>query len=101
MAKMKDYGRYYEKAHKGQTICTETSPDKSSHFRSHEESLMGREMGGGPQDVSHSVKGTGGVPKYPPARGEKGYDDGKGQVRDNNYKMDYPMGGGSKKSKGY
>lgn len=44
-----------EKAHFGQTIRTETSPDRSSHKVNAKEALEGRKMGGGPTDLSHSL----------------------------------------------
>jgi len=50
--------RKNEKAHMGQTIRTETSPDRSSHKGKSDEALMGRSMRGGPTDLSHSLKGN-------------------------------------------
>ena len=44
-----------ESAHFGQKIRTETSPDRSSHKIKADEALMGRKMGGGPTDLSHSL----------------------------------------------
>lgn len=46
-----------EKAQLGQTIRTETGPDRSSHKLGGEESLMGRKMGGGIDNLSHSISG--------------------------------------------
>ena len=45
-----------EKAHFGQTICTETAPDRSSHKVNESEALMGRKMKGGPTDLSRTMK---------------------------------------------
>ena len=50
-----------EKAHHGQTIRTESGPDKSSYHVNKNEALMGRSMKGGPTDVSHSLSGAGEV----------------------------------------
>ena len=61
-----DYGncRMEEEAVRGQTIRTESSPDKSSYPNDKREALMGRKMGGGPTDVSHSLTGAGQVETY-------------------------------------
>ena len=56
--------RKTEKAHFGQTIVTETSPDRSSHNVNANEALMGKSMKGGPTDVSHSLSGAGDVVTY-------------------------------------
>lgn len=56
--------RKREKAHMGQTICSETSPDRSSHPVNMDEALMGRKMGGGPLDTSHSLGSAGEVQTY-------------------------------------
>jgi hypothetical protein len=48
--------RKEESAHKGQKIRTESNPDKSSHKVNMNEALSGREMKGGPTDLSHSLK---------------------------------------------
>ena len=56
--------RKEEKAHHGQTICTETGPDRSSYKVKADEALMGRKMKGGPTDVSHSLGGAGDVQTY-------------------------------------
>ena len=53
-----------EKAHFGQTIRTEAAADRSSHSVNKDEALMGRKMGGGPTDVSHSLSGAGNVETY-------------------------------------
>ena len=50
--------REEEDAHFGQRIRSETSPDKSSdRLVDQHEALMGRTMGGGPLDISHSIGG--------------------------------------------
>lgn len=46
-----------EKARAGQTIITETAPDRSSFKQDNSKALLGNKMGGGPRDVSHSLKG--------------------------------------------
>ena len=46
--------RKEEKAHFGQTIRTETGPDRSSH-KAEGEALTGKPMKGGPTDLSHSL----------------------------------------------
>jgi len=56
--------RKEEKAHFGQTICSETSPDRSSHKVNKDEAFVGRKMKGGPTDVSHSLGGAGEVQTY-------------------------------------
>lgn len=48
--------RKEESAHMGQKIRTETAPDRSSHKVNADEALNGRAMGGGPTDLSHSLK---------------------------------------------
>lgn len=48
--------RKEESAHMGQKIRTETAPDRSSHKVDMNEALNGREMKGGPTDLSHSLK---------------------------------------------
>ena len=53
-----------EKAHFGQSIRTESSPDRSSHKVKNDEALCGRSMPGGPTDVSHSLSGAGSVETY-------------------------------------
>jgi hypothetical protein len=52
------------KAHFGQTIVTESGPDRSSHQINANEALMGRSMKGSPTDVSHSLSGAGDVVTY-------------------------------------
>jgi hypothetical protein len=49
--------RKMEKAQNGQTIRTETGPDRSSHKLGGEESLMGRKMRGGVDNLDHSIAG--------------------------------------------
>ena len=62
--------REEEKAHFGQKIRTETSPDKSSDMMVNKsEALMGRKMKGGPLDISHSL---GGEPEEVQTYNEKG-----------------------------
>lgn len=56
--------RNTEKAHRGQTIRTETGPDRSSHKMDSNEALMGRKTGGGPMDLSHSISGGDVADKY-------------------------------------
>jgi hypothetical protein len=53
--------RKTESAVRGQTIITESSPDRSSHTV---KDTMGRKCGGGPMDVSHSLSGAGQVEDY-------------------------------------
>lgn len=48
-----------EKAARGQTMRTETGPDRSSHPCNDREAIMGRKMPGGATDVSHSLSGAG------------------------------------------
>lgn len=48
----------HEKARDGQKIVTETAPDRSSHKMDKDMALCGKKMGGGPRDVSHSLKGS-------------------------------------------
>ena len=60
-----------ESAHFGQKIRTESSPDRSSDKTGMSEAVMGRKMGGGPKDVSHSLGGAGDVQTYNDA-GKKG-----------------------------
>lgn len=48
--------RKEEKAHFGQSIRTESGPDRSSHKVNMDEALMGRKMKGGPTDLSRSMK---------------------------------------------
>lgn len=48
--------RKEEKAHFGQSIRTESGPDRSSHKVDANEALMGRKMKGGPTDLSRSMK---------------------------------------------
>ena len=64
--------RKKERAHFGQEICTETSPDRSSHKVDANEALMGRKMKGGPTDVSHSLGGAGEVQTYNDKGGKPG-----------------------------
>ena len=47
--------RKEEKAHWGQTIRTESGPDKSSHKATGDEAMMGKPLKGGPTDLSHSL----------------------------------------------
>jgi hypothetical protein len=54
---MKRKGCMTESAHFGQTIITETGPDRSSHKLDHNQALAGKPMKGGPTDVSHSISG--------------------------------------------
>lgn len=49
-----------EAAVRGQKIRTESGPDRSSHSLNMNESIMGRKMGGGPNDMSHSLGEGGG-----------------------------------------
>lgn len=49
--------RKEESAVRGQKIRTETGPDRSSHKTDMNEAIMGRKMGGGPTDLSHSLSG--------------------------------------------
>jgi len=56
--------RYKEKAHMGQKLCTESGPSRDSHKVDQHSALMGRNMGGGPLDTSHSLKGAGDVQTY-------------------------------------
>ncbi len=49
--------RKEEKAHNGQTIRTETGPDRSSHKVDENKALMGNKMRGGVTDLSHSISG--------------------------------------------
>lgn len=44
-----------EKAARGQTIMSETSPDRSTD-KADREALHGRPFKGGPQDMSHSLQ---------------------------------------------
>lgn len=54
-----------EKAARGQTIITETNPDRSSYNKQDaNEALMGRKMGGGPRDTSHSLTSAGDTVDY-------------------------------------
>lgn len=53
-----------EKAARGQTIRTETSPNRSSHKVNEKEALMGRGNTGGPNSVAHSLSGAGEVVTY-------------------------------------
>ncbi len=53
-----------EKAARGQVIRTDTGVDHSSHKVDHNEALMGRKMGGGYKDVSHSLGNAGEVKTY-------------------------------------
>lgn len=48
-----------EKVGSGQTIRTDTGPDRSGHKVNMNEALCGRKMGGGPTDISHSLSGGG------------------------------------------
>ena len=52
-----------ESAHFGQKIRTESSPDRG-YKGGDAESVLGRKMGGGPKDVSHSLGGAGDVQTY-------------------------------------
>lgn len=87
-----DNCRYDEPAREGQTIRTESSPDKSSHKLDKNEQLFnyayGSDMGGGPQDVSHSLSGAGKTPSQGGGRGNRSHKH-KGKVHDNNYKGGY------------
>lgn len=56
--------RKEEKAHFGQTIRSETGPDRSSHKVNEMESFTGRKMGGGPRDTSHSLTSAGETVDY-------------------------------------
>jgi hypothetical protein len=89
-----DNCRYDESARNGQTIRTESSPDKSSHKLDKMETLgnyaYGSDIGGGPQDTSHSLSSAGETPAVPKARGGRRSHTHKGKVKDNNY-----MRGGS------
>jgi hypothetical protein len=53
-----------EGAARGQTIRTETGPNRSSHKVNESEALAGRKMAGGPTDVGHSLTGAGEVNTY-------------------------------------
>jgi hypothetical protein len=50
-----------EKAARGQSIRTETGPDRSSHKVNAREALMGREMTGGVTNLGHSISGANSV----------------------------------------
>lgn len=56
--------RKEEKAHFGQTLRHETGPDRSTYQVNEMESFMGRKMGGGPRDVSHSLTSAGETVDY-------------------------------------
>lgn len=56
--------RKEEKAHFGQTLRTETGPDRSSYKPNETESLMGRKMGGGPRWTGHSLSSAGETVDY-------------------------------------
>ncbi len=56
--------RKEEKAKNGQTIRTESGPDRSSFMQGDAEALSGRAFKGGPKDVSHSLSGAGGAVSY-------------------------------------
>jgi hypothetical protein len=61
--------RKTEKAHLGQTIITESSPDPySSHKLDETRAIRGKKMGGGPSDLSHSLPGATATGDY---RGER------------------------------
>lgn len=73
MATMKKSGgRFTESAHFGQTLITETGVDHSSYNPGGgNEAIMGRKMGGGPNDVGHSLSGAGNVVDYNDKRSAK------------------------------
>jgi hypothetical protein len=48
-----------ESAVRGQTIRTETAPVREASIVNESEALGGRKMGGGPKDMSASLKGPG------------------------------------------
>lgn len=48
--------RKEESVGRGQTIRTETGPDRSSHKLDPNEALNGRKMAGGPTDLSRTMK---------------------------------------------
>ena len=49
--------RKEEKAQNGQTIRTESGPDRSSHKINNDEALSGRKMRGGVDNLDHSISG--------------------------------------------
>lgn len=53
-----------EKAARGQTIRTETAPDRSSYKQNANEALMGKKMGGGPRNTGHSLSSAGDTVDY-------------------------------------
>jgi hypothetical protein len=58
--------RKTEKAARGQTIRTEAAPTREKAFRnvSDGEALLGKKMGGGPRDTSHSLSSAGNTVDY-------------------------------------
>jgi hypothetical protein len=47
-----------EKAQMGQTIRTESGPDRSTYKMPGDESVMGRKMRGGVDNLDHSITGA-------------------------------------------
>jgi hypothetical protein len=60
---MADSTRVRTSAARGGTIITETSHVTEATGVNRREGLVGREMGGGPRDLSHSMTGGGSVSK--------------------------------------
>lgn len=50
--------RKNEDAMRGQTIRTEFGRDRSDDDSANREAMMGKKMGGGTDDLSHSIKGS-------------------------------------------
>lgn len=67
----KHKGDMEESAHFGQTIRTDSGPDRSSFDYDKTAALAGAETGGGPTDVSHSLSGAGQVKTYNDMPGKK------------------------------
>lgn len=57
MADESNKWRKEEDAARGQTLRTEFGRDRSDDDSANREAMMGKKMGGGTSDISHSIKG--------------------------------------------
>jgi hypothetical protein len=68
--------RKTEPAARGQTLITETGPDRSSHRLNERKSIIGKKMGGGVDNLAHSLSASSATGDYTDTRPAKPARDG-------------------------